>query len=166
MKIEKIRVDKIYIAQNDYKITESKLLVKLENLLKKYGQLTPILLWKDNDSLYKIIDGGRIYIAALSLGMEYLDAVIIDNIEDSIDADLLRIIYGQFKFDYDVIKLIELMHIVMEKYTISQLELLLPFTEEELNSYKNLFNFDWAQFATGTTSVKTAAVPIKNKKMF
>lgn len=166
MKIQTLRVDQMYISLDDYKTSSTKLLTKLEALLKKFGQISPIIVWKNEESLYKIIDGGRVYIAAMNLGIEKLDVVVVDEDIDAVDADLLRVVYGQFKFDYDVIKLIELMQKVMGKYSISQLEELLPYNDEELNSYKALFNFDWNQFADGTNVVKAGKVPVKSKKMF
>jgi len=163
MKLQKLDISSIYIPTDDFKITDEPLLEKLENVLKKFGQLQPIIVFKENDS-YRLIDGTRIYLAALNLGWESLYAIEIPNNLNSEDIALIRVIFTQFKFDYDVIKLISFMHSFMEKYSIADLEKLLPYSEEDLHSYKKLFDFDWNSFSKDSST--PIDIPIKNKKMF
>jgi ParB-like chromosome segregation protein Spo0J len=163
MTIKPLRIDQLYIA-DDFKINDSKLLKKLENILKKFGQLTPLLVCKGNDDQYKIIDGVRVYTAAINLKMEILECVVVD--VDEVDSHLLKVIYDQFMFDYDIVNLVEIMHIIMEKYNVYELEKILPYSEEELNNFKKLFDFDWSQYSSGSKSVTESKVVVKNRKMF
>jgi len=161
-KLKDINISDISFAEYDHKDTDRNLFAKLKNSLTRFGQLKPILL-NEVDGKYNIIDGKRMVLAFKSLEIPVISAIVFTDLDES-DEILLRIIFTQFNFDYDIIKLVDYMHGMMDKYSNADLAELLPYTEDKVENFRTLFDFDWGQYIQEKKVAEEDL--IKTKKLF
>ena len=128
------------LAPWNYKKNDEKLQTKLMENIKKSGQVENILVRKMPNDTYEVVNGNHRFLALQSLGYE--NAVVYDlGVISDQAAKRIAVETNETKFDTDSIKLAELIDELRTEF--EDLELTMPFSEEEMENFSNLLKFDW-----------------------
>ena len=163
-RFERVKISEIENIDGDWKETDVVTHTKLKHSILEYGILSPVVLANLDGKLYTV-DGVRRIMVAYANGLDEVPAHIID-VSSENELLFVRITLTNKWFDYDVVKFIFAMHKVMETFSIENIEGVLPYTQVELENFKELFDFDWNQFSKGGPVKKVVTPTSKLKALF
>lgn len=125
---------------NEWKIESAEKQQKLVNSINKFGQLKPVVIYKD-----RIIAGSKILKALESCGEEkVLVLQLVDELSES-DILLATLVVNELNFDTDYLD-IAFKH--SQKFeNMRDVQSLLPFTKEDVEKMKIIKDFDWESFS-------------------
>jgi hypothetical protein len=104
--------------------------------IKRSGQDMPILVRENNG--YEVLDGEQRYTAMVELGFEEIWVYNKGQVSD--EEAKATTIWWQVQVPFEQIKLA---HLVTE---LSALNVLMPFTQEEIDNFKQLATFDFSDY--------------------
>jgi len=107
--------------------------------IKKFGLLGSILV-REVAGIYQILDGEHRWKACKELGYTKIQVETLGEIPDQ-EAKTLTVLLNNLRGKDDIEKRAE----ILKQLSDGQLSLL-PFTEEEINNEKALFEFDFSQY--------------------
>lgn len=138
-------IDIFIEADWNYKKENEALDKKLNEALKRFGQTQNIYARELETGYYEIPDGNHRFKQAKDLGKKFLFAYDLGKITKS-DAIRRAISTNEIKYTADNIKLAELIKEISVDFDITDLSMILPYSEIELNDYVQLMDFDWSNF--------------------
>lgn len=134
--MEKIRLNKY----NPNRMS-AKTMTVLRNFIQEQGFLQPILVRAVEGDVYEVVDGEHRFKAMGELGATQIPAVVI-----AIDEDIAKVqtinmnnLRGN---EMDRIKLAEILRELKDKYTEAELESKLGYTQQEIQAFDDLLDFD------------------------
>lgn len=131
-----IEKGKIISNSIPYKQFNEETFFKLKNSLEYFGQLKPVICYEEN-GFYYVVEGHKMFQALCELQNENTEifcCVISKN--DSIKA---RMLLNELNFEPNYVLLSEL----FKGIDIEEIKKHLPFSEEEIEKLKSIFNYDW-----------------------
>jgi len=144
-----VDVSNLTLAVWNYKTDDARLLKKLENNIKKHGQVENLIVRElpseDGESVYEVVNGNHRVKALVSLGF---DKAVCFNLGVISDAQAKRIAVetNETKFGTDSIKLAEVMRDIREEYDIDEILETMPYSRGEMDNFSGMLDFDWSQF--------------------
>jgi hypothetical protein len=137
-----IPIEDIVVEGWNYKKKDDKLQTKLENNIKKNGQIENLLVRNLGNGKYGLVNGHHRLDALISLGID--QAFIYDLGEISLElAKRIGIETNETKFESDNIALAEILSDLSTEFGKLELETTLPFSETDLENFDNLLSFNW-----------------------
>ena len=118
---------------------------KLQNNLKKNGQVENIQVRILKTGFYEVVNGNHRYDDMCILGREYVMCYDHGKITDSA-AKKIAIETNETKFSADQLKLAGLMSELVQDYGLDELVTTLPFSGEEIENLVKLVEFDYEKF--------------------
>ena len=141
-----IPIEKLVPADWNYKEDDEVLSEKLENNIKRNGQIENIIVRKLDDDLYEVVNGNHRLSVFEKLGIKKPVCFDLGKITDA-QAKRIAIETNETRFETDSIKLAEIIKEISEmEFEITDLAMTFPFDEQELTNMQTLLDFDWDQF--------------------
>jgi len=139
----------------NYKTENEELSQKLLNQIKKNGQVENILIRRIKGKYeWEVLNGNHRLDVFNKLNMAKVMAYDFGEISE-LQAKRIAIETNETKFETDNIKLAEIISDLQKEIDIKDLEVTMPYSQEELDRQIALMNFDWKQFKdTGAGSDK------------
>lgn len=134
-----LKINTIEVSESDYKHDNLLMFSRLKNSLQAFGQIKPINIYKRGEKMF-CFEGKRILKALKELGHETIECNVFDFEFDNA-AKVLHLILNETHFkkcDVEVGKILQ----SIENPDPS----LIPFTQDEIDSFIKLLNFDWEEF--------------------
>lgn len=132
--IELISVDKIIDnIDKSHKFFDSDIYHKIENGIKKYGQLKNIIINKK----FEIIDGKYIFKILKELGYKNVWCLVIEKDEEYFEF----ILDNNFKWDY--IKVAKKIKKILEQNLLHEFKVLTMMHEDEINNFSRILDYDF-----------------------
>lgn len=132
-----------YIGSRYYEHTVDN---KLENNIRKYGQIQNIVIYKNNknDKLYKIID--LYYVAKILKKIGITEVACFDmGVLDDMEASLVSLGLN-IKFRHDIMSYATVLKKLQEKYNPEEIEFLTDFLKNEIIEYPKVLEFDFLKY--------------------
>jgi len=132
--------------------------VKLEHFIRQYGQIKPLVVVKDDDEYYEILDGNRVFKALWRIGAKTVECIVytdlspVDRILYAINLNLFHVFHDEVSVAAQILQLVE-------KHGKAKVPYLTPFCQEEINNFIDLANFDWEQYKAEDTSIQISLFP-------
>ncbi len=117
---------------------------RLLNSIKTDGQLRPIIV-RENGKGYSIIEGSKIFRACQDAELKEIKVINLGKLRPP-DSARISILLNETQFKTDYIELAEKLVLITEKYKITELANLMPFSQDDLNRLIGLLRFDWSSF--------------------
>jgi len=140
-----IEVSKLTKAPWNYKEEDEALQEKLKESIKRLGQVENIQIRELDTGFYEVIDGNHRLDAFKALKLEKVVAYNHGKISLA-EAKACSYQSNQFHFKTDAIKQAETIKDILAFYTLEEAQKFLPHTQDELEGYKKLLDFDWNQY--------------------
>lgn len=140
-------IEKLVTASWNYKLDDIDLAKKLENNIKRNGQVENILVRELESGFYEVINGNHRITAFTSLEMKKVVCYNFGKISDA-QARRIAVETNETKFETDNIKLAELIKEISgdDEFTIGELAETMPYSTDELKAFGEMLDFDWGQF--------------------
>lgn len=153
-----INIGQLVKADWNYKTNDDVLLQKLAANIKRNGQIENILVRELETGFFEIVNGNHRYDALLQLGIQEIMAFNLGNVTHT-QAKRIAIETNETVFKADHVRLAELIGEIIQDFDISELIETMPYSQEDLDSFTNLLNFDWNQFEDNITTEPQSNVP-------
>lgn len=144
-----VDVDNLTLAVWNYKTDDAKLLKKLENNIKKHGQVENLIVRElpgdDGETIYEVVNGNHRLKALINLGYDKAVCYNLGVVSDS-TAKRIAVETNETKFGTDSIKLAEVMRDIRSEYEIEDVMETMPFSRGEMENFAGMLEFDWSQF--------------------
>lgn len=141
-----IDIKELVKADWNYKTDDEAKLKKLQENIKRNGQIENIIIRELDTGFFEIVNGNHRYEALLSLNQNNVMCYNLGKISDS-QARRIAIETNETRFETDNIKLAELISEISQDFTLEDLEETMPFNQTELTNFKELLDFDWNKFS-------------------
>lgn len=128
-------------ASWNYKTDNSEKSLKLQNNIKRIGQVENIQVRGLNTGYYEVVNGNHRLDNLLELGKKFVVAFDHGKISTA-EAQRIAIETNETKFEADTMKLAELIVEIQQDYDLADLEETMPYSEGELKHFAELLNFD------------------------
>jgi len=138
-----IPIDRLVKAVWNYKKDDEIKKEKLKNNIAENGQIENIIVRIIDEEKYEVVNGNHRYDAMLELGFPSIVCYNMGNITLA-HAKKIAIETNETKFETDHILLAQTIKDITEEF--DNLADTMPFSEQEIDSYVNLLDFDWNQF--------------------
>jgi len=147
METQKYRVEIVPVDElkpllknvNDYKIHSTEKLIKLQNNIRKYGQLKPVILCKDI-----IVSGSKVLKASIDAGLEEVLVYILKDDLDEKARTFISLSLNELHFDTDYLKIAFQYNKIFDNAT--EAISLLPFTPHDMEKMQMIKDHDWDEF--------------------
>jgi hypothetical protein len=140
-----IKITNLVKADWNYKKDDEHKKEKLKENIKRNGQIENIIIRPLDTGFYEVVNGNHRFEALKELGMETAICYDLGNISQRA-AMRIAIETNETKFDTDQVSLAELIKEIVEEFPIDELELTMPYSDQDLENYIKLTEFDWSQF--------------------
>jgi hypothetical protein len=140
-----IKITNLVKADWNYKKNDEHKKEKLKENIKRNGQIENIIIRPLDTGFYEVVNGNHRFEALKELGMETAICYDLGNISQRA-AMRIAIETNETKFDTDQVSLAELIKEIVEEFPIDELELTMPYSDQDLENYIKLTEFDWSQF--------------------
>lgn len=134
-KVKKVSIDEVQTNGYNPKLKDTKEYKQVVKSLQINGLASPIFVRTDDDGQLIIVDGEQRYTAAKELGYKDIYVYDLGNISEERAKALTIWLEVQVPFDE-----IQLAPIAIE---LNQIDLELPFTEVEINNFREMVDFDF-----------------------
>lgn len=139
-----LNVDEMYFAEWNYKNDDEVALQKLKANIKRNGMIENLIV-RETDNGFEVVNGNHRLQAIRELGIEKVHVFNLGKISTS-DAKRIAIETNETKFHNDNVRLAEILKDISEDYDLSELAETMPYTEEELDSFTKILDFNWDNF--------------------
>jgi len=135
-------LNKVIKADWNYKTEDDELKEKLKKNMELHGQIENILVRQLDENVFECVNGNHRVDALNEIGKE---TVFCFNLGVMSKASAMRIAVetNETKFSTDNIRLAEVIKEVLGEIDITSLVDTMPFSEDELNGFNELLDFDW-----------------------
>lgn len=137
-----IDVSLLEFADWNYKTDDDFLAVKLENNIKKNGQIQNILVREIDGGKYEVVNGNHRLKILLKMDVKKAVCYNLGKI-DVQQAKRIAIETNETEFDKDDFKLVQVINNILNSDELTGLENTLPYTADELQNFRDLKDFDW-----------------------
>jgi hypothetical protein len=140
-------------AEWNYKLDEEIKQRKLVEQIRKNGILETSLVRELSEELYEIVDGNHRYDVYNELNIGSVPCFTLGVIGVN-EAKRIAIEKNETRFAADPVKLGGLFKDISMEFLPPDLEITMPYSEEEISSMTKLLDFDWNQFGTSGGEAK------------
>ncbi len=138
-------MDLLVKADWNYKEEDVIMSNKLRENLKRNGQIETIHLRKLETGYYEVVNGNHRYDEMVILGRKTI--IAYDNGVISKEEAIRRCLEtNETKFESNQIKLAGLIKELSQQFDLTDLVQSMPFSEEEINNYAAMTDFNWEQY--------------------
>lgn len=141
-KWEELPLDKMIMADWNYKNDDEAKQRSLVNNIRKNGQIENILVRELDGGKYEVVNGNHRYLAFIELGMKTAMTYNLGKITLA-KAKRIAVETNETRFSSDTFKLTNLMADIMVDYNKDDLANTMPFSRKELDEFDSLLDFDW-----------------------
>ena len=138
-----VPIDKLVKADWNYKTEDDKKQEKLKENIKRNGQIENILIRELDTGYYEVVNGNHRLSVLKELKFKKVYTYNLGKINQS-QAIRIAIETNETKFETDTIELAERIKEISNVF--DDLDLTLPYTEQELENFKTLSDFNWEDF--------------------
>jgi len=138
-----VPIDKLVKADWNYKTEDDKKQEKLKENIKRNGQIENILIRELDTGYYEVVNGNHRLSVLKELKFEKVYTYNLGKINQS-QAIRIAIETNETKFETDTIELAERIKEISNEF--DDLDLTLPYTEQELENFRTLSDFNWEDF--------------------
>tara|TARA_R110002051_G_scaffold119328_1_gene192812 strand:- start:1717 stop:2352 length:636 start_codon:yes stop_codon:yes gene_type:complete len=138
-----VPIDKLVKADWNYKTEDDKKQEKLKENIKRNGQIENILIRELDTGYYEVVNGNHRLSVLKELKFEKVYTYNLGKINQS-QAIRIAIETNETKFETDTIELAERIKEISSVF--DDLDLTLPYTEQELENFRTLSDFNWEDF--------------------
>ena len=146
---EMIELDRLNKAEWNYKTDDEAMGKKLAENIKRNGILQASIVYEEEDGRLVVIDGNHRLDAYREIKTELVPCVMLGQIPLSA-AKRLAIEINETKFDADPLKLAETVKDIALDFGMDDLQITLPFSDDELENFSALLDFDWDEVEAQT----------------
>lgn len=144
-KFKTLNISQLVKADWNYKENNDELKEKLKENIKRNGQVENIIVRLLDTGFYEVVNGNHRYEAMKEL--EFENIIVCDITPCNINqAKRLAIETNETKFNTDNIKLAEIFKEISTEFSIEDLEKTNPYTNEDLEDFINIKNFDYSDY--------------------
>lgn len=143
-----IDIAKLVKADWNYKEEDAEMSAKLEENLKKNGQIENIIIADNGDGTFEVVNGNHRLDLFLKLGINEPMCCNLGTIPIE-ERKRIAVETNETKFQNNTVRLSELLIEISQKYPQEDLEASLPFKKAELEALLNIGNFDFNQYQSG-----------------
>lgn len=147
-------VEKLVKADWNYKTEDEEKSRVLRNNIKRNGQIENILVRELDTGFYEVVNGNHRYDVFIQLGLSEVMCFNLGKISFA-QAKRIAVETNETKFENDQLKLAELLRELDMEFGTEDLVSSLPFSEQELDNFKKLLEFDFDSLATQPPEGKT-----------
>lgn len=140
-----IPITELVKADWNYKKDDEDKREKLKNNIKRNGQIENIIVRRLDSGFYEVVNGNHRFDALKDLNVETAICYDLGKISQQ-QAIRIAIETNETKFESDHLLLAERIQEIIEEFSIDDLIDTMPYSEQELNNYSELLDFDWSQF--------------------
>jgi len=123
---------------------EKLLMDALEENIKRNGVIENILVRELDTGFFEVVNGNHRYKVVKKLGIEKIMCFNLGKIT-LLEAKRVAIETNETRFQANRVKLAEEINALMEDYDVSDLLSTMPYTENELDDFKKMIDFDWSE---------------------
>lgn len=138
-----VPIDKLVKADWNYKTEDDKKQEKLKENIKRNGQIENILIRELDTGYYEVVNGNHRLSVLKELKFKKVYTYNLGKINQS-QAIRIAIETNETKFETDTIELAERIKEISNEF--DDLDLTLPYTEQELENFRTLSDFNWEDF--------------------
>lgn len=138
-------INKLVEADWNYKENDEDREIKLMNNIKQNGQVENLIIRELDTGFYEVVNGNHRLRIMQRLDQDEVFCYNMGKITDS-QAKRIAIETNETKFDTDNIKLAQLIKDISVDFTFDDLAITMPYSQDELNDFSNLLEFDWDNF--------------------
>jgi ParB family chromosome partitioning protein len=138
-------IEKLVKADWNYKGEDEELQRTLEENIKRNGQIENIVVRELPTGFYEVVNGNHRLTAFSALGLKEVMVFDLGPISDS-KARRIAVETNETKFKNDPFKLAEVIKEMTEEFNLEDLQVTMPFSASELESFTKLQNFDFDQY--------------------
>ena len=138
-----VPIDKLVKADWNYKTEDNKKQEKLKENIKRNGQIENILIRELDTGYYEVVNGNHRLSVLKELKFKKVYTYNLGKINQS-QAIRIAIETNETKFETDTIELAERIKEISNEF--DDLDLTLPYTEQELENFRTLSDFNWEDF--------------------
>jgi hypothetical protein len=140
-----IPIELLVPADWNYKEEDKRLDGILSNNLKRNGQIENIHVRLLSTGYYEVINGNHRLNEMIGLGKKFVIAFDHGSISTA-EAQRIALETNELKYKADSLKLSKLIKELSEIYDKTDLAETLPYSEQEINDYSSISDFDWNSF--------------------
>lgn len=138
-------VDKMALAEWNYKTENEELTEKLKNNIKLNGQIENIIVRELDTGFFEVVNGNHRLVAMKDLGFEQVVCYNLGkNVSDE-KAQRIAIETNETKFEADNIKLATLISSILKKDSLEDLVGTMPYSKDDLENFQKMLDFNWGE---------------------
>lgn len=142
---EVIEIEKLVKADWNYKGEDEGKSIKLQENIKRNGQIENIIVRKLETGFYEVVNGNHRYDAMKEIGFKF--AVVHNKGEITLsEAKRIAIETNETKFDTDQLKLAELLGDITNDFSVEDIAQTMPYNPEEIKDMVDVLGFDFTQY--------------------
>lgn len=135
-----IDISRLRKADWNYKKDNPEILKKLIENIRKNGQIENIIVRELEKEIYEVVNGNHRVDALLSVGIEKVYCFNLGEISLE-QAKRIAIETNETRFETDAFIISDIMKELSESFGISEIELTMPFTDDEINNMIKITDF-------------------------
>lgn len=144
MGLKKLSPKQIVVDNHKTKDINTNMLIKLENNLKKYGQIRTLIVQRiDDTENFRLIDGHQLFKAIRNVGIDEVYCFVVN---ENIDPDLLSLEINTINFDIDYVLMSKKIKRLLDKYSPEEIEHSSGYIKEEIIQFPRVETFDFKQY--------------------
>lgn len=144
MGLKKLSPNQIVVDNYKTKDINTNMMIKLENNLKKYGQLRSLIVQRiDDTEKFRLIDGYQLFKAIKNVGIDEVYCFVVNK---DADPDLLSLEINTINFDIDFVLMSKKIKRLLEKYSPEEIEYSSGYIKEEIIQFPRVETFDFKQY--------------------
>lgn len=140
-------IDRMVSAKWNYKQEDKEKSEKLLNIFQRVGQVENIIIRELKNGKLEVVNGNHRLETMRKLKWKEAYCFNIGRVS-LVEAQRIALETNETKFIADPLKLSEIIVNIAKEYTIKDLGATLPYSENEIEAYKKMYDFDWNEFQT------------------
>jgi len=138
-------ITKLVKAEWNYKGEDAEKSGKLQENIKRNGQIENIIVRELETGFYEVVNGNHRYDAMKEIGFKF--AVVHNKGKISLSqAKRIAIETNETRFETDQLKLAELLGDISQEFNIDDLAITMPFNADEITNMVDVLGFDFSQY--------------------
>lgn len=144
-------IDKMLKAGWNYKTDDAEKQLKLTENIRRNGQLETIIVRDFPGGFYEVVNGNHRLDSFKECKIKIVLTRYLGKVSQE-EAVRKAIETNEFRFDTDTVKLAQRIKEISNEFSITDLAITMPYTETEIENYKNLTSFNWDQYKDNGSS--------------
>ncbi len=138
---KEIKVDRLIYADWNYKKDDDELMQKLIGNLSRNGLIENIIVRDIGEGLFEVVNGNHRVKALRQMGVAIV--MVYDlGVVSLLEAKRIAIETNETRFESDNEILSELMVNLMDEYSLDDMRITMPYTDDELNNFTALYGLE------------------------